>query len=89
MASKLYFGNVMHQRMMPMSYRFAYRVFGLLIDLDHIEHEAASLKWLSLNRFNLLSVRTKDHGPRDGSDWRPWVEQTLSEAKIYDVGRIR
>ena len=89
MASKLYFGNVIHQRMMTMPYRFAYRIFGLLIDLDHIEHEAASLKWLSLNRFNLLSVRTQDHGPRDGSAWRPWVEKTLAEAKIYDVGRIR
>lgn len=89
MASKLYFGNVMHQRMMPMSYRFAYRVFGLLIDLDHIEQEADSLKWFSLNRFNLLSVRTKDHGPRDGTAWRPWVEKVLAEAKINDVGRIR
>ena len=60
MASKLFFGQVMHQRMMPMAYRFAYRIFGLLIDVDSIEREAGSLKWLSLNKFNLLSLRTRD-----------------------------
>ncbi len=89
MASKLFFGHVMHQRMMPMAYRFNYRVFGLLIDIDLIEQEAAALKWLSVDRFNLLSVRTQDHGPRDGSAWRPWVESTLADAGIDDAVRIR
>ena len=49
MASKLFFGHVMHQRLMPMAYRFSYRIFGLLIDIDAIEQEAASLKWLSVD----------------------------------------
>lgn len=89
MASKLFFGHVMHQRMMPMSYHFSYRIFGLLIDIDNIEHEVGSLKWLSLNRFNLLSLRTQDHGARDGTDWRSWVEKTLSESGIHDIANIR
>lgn len=89
MASQLFFGQVMHQRMMPMQYRFAYRVFGLLLDIDQIEQEAQSLRWLSLDRFNLLTVRSQDHGPRDGSAWRPWVENTLSEYGIKNIGRIR
>lgn len=89
MASKLFFGQVMHQRMMPMSYRFAYRIFGLLVDIDEIDREARGLKWLSLDRFNLLSLRTEDHGPRDGSAWRPWVEKTLSDAGINNVTHIR
>ncbi|MFT7235015.1 MAG: DUF1365 family protein [Methylophagaceae bacterium] len=89
MASKLFFGQVMHQRMFPMAYRFAYRVFGILIDIDTIENEATSLHWLGLNKFNLLSIRTRDHGPRDGTDWRTWVEKTLSDAAIHDVARVQ
>ena len=89
MASKLFFGHVMHQRMFPMTYQFTYKVFGLLIDIDLIEQEASSLRWLSLERFNLLSLRKQDHGPRDGTAWRPWVEQTLSDAGIHNVSRIR
>ena len=89
MASKLFFGHVMHQRLMPMAYRFSYRIFGLLIDIDAIEQEAASLKWLSVDKFNLLSVRTRDHGPRDGTAWRPWVEKTLADAGIHGADRIR
>lgn len=89
MASQLFFGHVMHQRMMPMAYRFAYRIFGLLIDIDLIEQEAAQLKWLSLDRFNLLSIRTRDHGARNGSAWRPWLEKTLAEAGIESCARVR
>ncbi len=88
MASQLFFGQVMHQRMMPMAYRFAYRIFGLLIDIDSIEQELVALRWLSLDRFNLLSIRTQDHGPRDGSAWRPWIDKMLSEAGIHDAVRI-
>ncbi len=89
MASKLYFGTVMHQRMMPMSYRFNNKVFGLLLDIDQIEQEIESLKWLSLNRFNLLSIHTRDHGSRDGSPWRTWVEGMLERVHPEKLGRIR
>lgn len=89
MTSQLFFGRVMHQRMIPMAYRFTYRVFGLLIDIDQIEQETNTLQWFSLDRFNLLSVQTRDHGPRDGSAWRPWVEKTLAETGIHEPVNIR
>ncbi len=79
----------MHQRMMPMQYRFDYRVFGLLIDIDQIEQEVASLKWISMNRFNLLGLNSHDHGARDGTEWRSWVESTLNGICSEKIGTIR
>lgn len=87
--SGLYTGRVMHRRMMPMGYRFDYRVFSLLVDIDSIEAEAAGLRWLGFNRRGLMSLHLRDHGARDGSAWRSWVESLLAEAGIEDVGRIR
>lgn len=89
MTSQLYFGQVMHQRMMPMHYRFNYRVFGLMIDIDTIEQQAKSLRWLSINQFNLLSVYYKDSGARNEKPWRLWVQELLNKAHIHDIGRIR
>lgn len=89
MSSQLYFGHVMHKRMMPMSYRFNYKVFGLLLDIDTFEQEANRMIWLSYNRFNLLSVKTKDHGACDQSSWRSWLLNTLAESGLNDIGRVQ
>ncbi|MEN9896097.1 MAG: hypothetical protein RIR97_1949, partial [Pseudomonadota bacterium] len=35
-AASLYVGDVMHQRMKPVSHRFHYPVFSLLVDLDRL-----------------------------------------------------
>lgn len=89
MSSQLYFGDVMHKRMMPMSYRFNYNVFGLLLDIDTFEQEASSMLWLSYNRFNLLSVKIKDHGACDQSSWRSWLLNILAESGLNDIGRVQ
>ncbi len=87
--AKIYFTQVMHRRLFPVRYRFAYRVFSLLLDIDRIEQDAKRLKLLSHNRFNLFSFMDKDHGPRDGSPLRPWVEQALRHHGIsLNGGRI-
>jgi hypothetical protein len=89
MSSQLYFGNVMHQRMMPMRYRFNYKVFGLLLDIDTVEQDTKTMRWFSYNRFNLLSVYTKDHGACDDSSWRSWLIKTLAESGLNDIGRVQ
>jgi DUF1365 family protein len=89
MSSQLYFGHVMHKRIMPMSYRFNYKVFGLLLDIDTFEQEANSMIWLSYNRFNLLSVKIKDHGACDQSSWRSWLLNILAESGLNDIGRVQ
>lgn len=76
--SCLYFGEVMHQRLGKLSYRFAYRVFSLYLDLDELPALHKRLRLFSHNRFNLFSLRDSDHGPRDGSPLRPWLEKLLA-----------
>jgi len=80
----------MHQRLFPVRYRFRYQGFSLLVDIDQLERLQQSLRWFSLNRFNLFSLHTRDHGHRDGSPWRPWIEARLAEQDIdLAGGRIR
>lgn len=89
MSSQLYFGKVMHQRMMPMRYRFNYKVFGLLLDIDTVEQDAKAMRWFSYNHFNLLSVKTEDHGASDQTSWRLWLTNVLAESDIHDIGRVQ
>ena len=90
MRSAIYRGSVMHARLAPMQHRFRYRVFTLLIDLDELPALAKSLRWLSHNRFNLMSLHDRDHGEEGrGEDLRAWAERTLCAAGITPPrGRI-
>ncbi len=86
--SRLYSGRVMHRRLFPVNYHFDYRVFSLLADLDRIEDESRRLRWLSVDRFNLFSIDARDHGPRDGSPLRPWIDARLAEAGLPRPARV-
>ncbi|MEX2518562.1 MAG: DUF1365 domain-containing protein [Paracoccaceae bacterium] len=79
---RLYVGEVMHMRLRPFRHQFRYRVFTALLDIDRLE--AAESRLFHIDRFGLFSFRRRDHGPRDGSALRPWVEQKLAQ-----VGRPR
>ncbi len=87
MAHAIYDGSVMHHRIRPRRHRFTYRVFWTLVDLDELGHLPSLMRW---NRFGLLGFHNKDHGPRDGSDLRPWIDGMCSKAGI-DItgGRVR
>lgn len=84
----LYRGHVMHMRLRPFAHRFRYRVFSLLLDIDRLEETVRPLRWLALDRFGLLAFHRRDHGPRDGSDLRPWVEARLAAAGMAAPARI-
>ncbi len=88
-ASCLYTGQVMHQRRQPGSYRFRYRVFSLLLDIDELDFLDRDLRFFSRNRFNLLSFHDRDHGPQDGSDLRRWIARVLATAGLEADGPIR
>ena len=74
----LYRGHVMHMRLTPFRHQFRYRVFSMLLDIDRLEETIRPLRVLALDRFGLLSFHRHDHGARDGSDLRPWVEAELA-----------
>jgi len=87
LASCLYAGEVMHRRAQP-HHRLRYRVFSLLIDLDELPTLDRRLRWFSHNRFNLLSFHDRDHGRRDGTAPRAWVDAALAANGIETGGRI-
>ncbi len=84
--ASLYRCRVMHERLAPFRHRFEYRVFSLLLDIDRLADLAARSKLFAYNRFGLLSFHDKDHGPRDGSPLRPWVEAALRGAALEQYG---
>ncbi len=84
----VYSAEVMHQRFTTARYRFRYRIFSVLLDIDGIEQAAASTRLFSLNRFNLLSFHATDHLPPGETDLRAWAERVLAGGGI-DGSRLR
>jgi len=78
----LYRAEVMHRRFIGSPYRFRYRVFSLLLDIDAIDEVAASTRLFSHNRFNILSLHDSDHLPPGSVDLRAWAERVLGDAGI-------
>ena len=88
--SCLYLGTVMHKRLLPFRHSFRYRVFSLWLDVDDLGGLGRRLRLFSHNRFNLFGLYDRDHGARDGSALRPWVEAALADAGIdLAGGKIR
>jgi DUF1365 family protein len=81
-ASCLYFGQVVHERLRPVTHRFRYQVCGLLVDLDELCSLDRRLALFSVNRPNVFGFCERDHGPRDGSPLRPWIERHLSRIGV-------
>lgn len=89
-AAYLYASRVMHRRLIAPSYRFVYRVFYLLLDIDRIDEVARGARLFSHNRFNLLAFHDSDHGLGQPGKLRFWAEGVLANAGIaLDGGRIR
>ncbi len=87
--ASLYSCRVMHRRLVAPFYRFVYRVFYLLLDIDRIDAAAQGVRLFSHNRFNLLAFHDRDHGDGSGK-LRPWAEQLLAGGGIdLAGGRIR
>jgi len=88
--ASLYRGRVMHERLLPFRHKFEYRVFSLLLDIDRLPAIAGRSRLLRHNRFGIVSVHDRDHGPRDGTPLRPWVEAALRRQGLDDAAhRIR
>jgi DUF1365 family protein len=82
----LYRGRVVHHRLRPFRQRFVYAVWTLFVPLDDLPVLDRRLRLLSVDRGNLISIRARDHGPRDGSALEPWVRRRLAQAGVADGG---
>ncbi len=85
-AAALYACDVMHARLKPVRHVFRYQVFSLVIDIDRVGEVAAASRLFRHNRGWLAGFFDRDHGFRDGSALRPWVEARLSEHGIAPPG---
>jgi DUF1365 family protein len=80
--SALYVGRVMHERSFPTRHRLSYGVWYLLVDLDELDTLDRELRGFAVNRAAPVSFHEADHGPRDGSPLRPWIDARLAEAGV-------
>ena len=80
--SCLYWGKVMHCRLRPLWHRFDYRVFWIFLDLKELRLLDRKFLFFSYNRWGVISFHDKDHGPRDGSSLRQWINNRLEVAGI-------
>ena len=76
--SFIYNGQVIHKRFKPKKHFFKYKVFSLFIDLSEIEKIEKKIPFFSYNKINLISFFDKDHGGRDGSSLKNWVDKNLN-----------
>lgn len=84
--SAAYTGQVVHARHRPRAHRLRYSVFYLLLDLDEIDTLEQRSRLFKHNRAGVFSFRDRDHGPRDGSNLRSWVDKQLCAAGIDPTG---
>lgn len=83
---QIFLGQVRHKRLRPAVNAFAYPVFYLHLPLRNLA--AARCGIFSVDKRNLLSFHSKDHGARDGSALLPWIEGLLAEHGLASDGEI-
>jgi len=83
---QLFLGHVMHRRLRPAVNAFVYPVFYVQLPVSGLA--AGNCGIFSVDRWNLLSFRTRDHGPRDGSPLLPWIQHLLRNRRLPDDGAI-
>nr|WP_082708361.1 DUF1365 domain-containing protein [Marinobacterium profundum] len=87
--SALYFGHVLHHRLLPRVHRFRYGVMALLLDLDQVDALHRHLRLFAHNRFNLYAFYDRDHGNGTNTDLKTQIQQQLAHQGIHlDNGKI-
>ena len=89
MRSRLYTGWVTHERTRPARNSFRYPIYYLGLDLAELDELGTRLRWFSHNSANIVSFWDGDHGPRDGSELRSWIDAVAARAGVdLSGGRV-
>jgi DUF1365 family protein len=78
----LYRGFVIHDRVRPARNRFKYGGYFVYLPVSAMGEAVEAARLISHNKGNLFSVWDRDHGPRDGSPLRPWIDDLLKQAGV-------
>mgnify|MGYP000964812953 FL=1 len=76
-------GAVMHERTRPAHNRFTYPLATLRIPLSHLEGLRVPL--LGVDRPGVFSLRSRDHGARNGSPLLPWIRDLLDRQGLAEA----
>lgn len=77
------FGTVFHERHAPVRNRFVYPLAFLRLPLSRLGELAVPL--LGIERANVFSFFSRDHGPRDGTPLLPWLRALLGRHGLGEV----
>ena len=80
--SAIYAGRIGHTRFRPRRHSLSYGVFMLLLELDELPELDRRLRWFSMERFNLLGFRARDHGDGSATPLRTQIESHLDTAGL-------
>lgn len=84
--AQLLVGQVMHRRLRPVSNRFIYPVFAVRVKLSALGRLTSP--WFGVDCLRPLSLRTRDYGPRDGTDLLIWIRGVLRDAGLNADGDV-
>lgn len=91
--ARFYVGTVMHARLKPVSHRFSYRVFSLLVDLDRLDAAGRLSPLFGVDRPGLVAFHQRDHGAgapgRRDDTLRRHVDALLAAAGVARPARVR
>ena len=92
---RIYEGRVFHTRSRPVRNVFSYRIWFVMADVERLDEIAETVRGFGRGRGSahpggIAQIRDRDHGPRDGSPLRPWIDSVLERAgiRLGDGGRV-
>ncbi|MDD2989026.1 MAG: DUF1365 domain-containing protein [Zoogloea sp.] len=76
-------GAVMHERTRPVHNRFIYPLATLRIPLSRLDGLRVPL--LGVDRPGVFSLRSRDHGARNGAPLLPWIRDLLARQGLVEA----
>jgi DUF1365 family protein len=84
MTSAIYRGLVTHHRSGGVEHRFVHRLPWFLFDLEELENLSMGCLF-TINRLGIVSFHDKDHGARDGTSYRQWLNHLLAQQGLRNL----
>ena len=89
MNSKIYFGEVVHSRLVPVEHKFRYPVYFYAFELDELEELARDNPLFGYNQLRPVAIHDRDYLVPGDQTIREKVSSVLSEAGMdFSLGKV-